>query len=76
MTNTEINVLEKELDFASIQNKINELERKKVFWIFLFCLDLALLMKMCVETRVFFNFANNSRSKQNKKSRTPCRGDW
>ena len=31
MTNTEINVLEKELDFASIQNKINELERRKIF---------------------------------------------
>ena len=31
MTNTEINVLEKELDFASIQNKINELERRKNF---------------------------------------------
>lgn len=31
ITNTEINVLEKELDFASIQNKINELERRKNF---------------------------------------------
>ena len=47
-----------------------------MFGFFLFCLDLELLIKKCqkpgfrecVETRSVLNFANNSRSKQNKKN--------
>ena len=41
-----------------------------VFGFFLFCLDLELLkcQKRVCRNQVFFVFANNSRSKQNKKS--------
>ena len=44
---------------------------KRVFGIFLYCLDLELFAKIkktCFYTLIFYIFINNSRSKQNKKN--------
>ena len=54
---------------------------KRVFGVFLFCLDLELLISVkneCAETTYFFIFANNPRSKKKlkKNSRTPFCRHW
>ena len=58
MTNTEINVLEKELDFASIQNKINEPERRKNF------------EEFCRTMKTKWSFRNNISKNFNENLRT------